>query len=289
MGELVKPKKVAELLSAYGLRPKKSLGQHFLVDGNLLRKHLEAASLSREDTVLEVGPGLGALTEDLLAIAKRVVAVEADENLCRVLEDVLGGHPRLHLVRGDALRIPLGELFRPEERVVMVSNLPYNVATPIIFKALAEVPRLDLLVVTVQRELADRYCAAPGSPDYGAVSVKLQFLCSLERIACLPPSVFLPPPKVESALVRMGTRHVEQDRESITRFFHFVDRAFSHRRKTLANNLASERYVRERVETALLQLGKDLKCRAEQLSPLELHQLYLELKGDQGENKEDGP
>lgn len=278
MGELVKPGKVAELLAAYGIHPRKSLGQHFLVDGNVLRRQLEAASLSKEHSVLEIGPGLGALTEELLEMAKRVVAVEADESLCRVLMDILGSHPRLSLVQGDSMKTSLGDLFGPEEKVVMVSNLPYNVATPTIFKALREVPGLELLVVTVQRELAERYCASPGKPEYGSVSVKLQHLCEVEKLAVVPPTVFLPPPKVESALVRMTPRRPSPDPDESTIYFHFVDRAFSHRRKTLANNLAGQDgLTRERVFLALDRLGKDPMCRAEQLSPADLYRLFREL------------
>jgi len=285
MGELVKPGRVAELMATYGIRPRKGLGQHFLVDGNVLRRQLEAASPHGEITVLEVGPGLGALTEELLARARRVVAVEADEALCRALEDTLGRHPHLVLVRGDALRTPLGRLFGPEERVIMVSNLPYNIATPSIFKALLEVPRLELLVVIVQRELADRYCANPGDPDYGAVSAKLQHLCEVKRLALVPPSVFLPPPRVESALAKITPRSPRPSPEDISIIFQFIDRAFSHRRKTLANNLAGwEGHSREAVISALERMGKDPMCRAEQLSPGELHVLFRLLSGERWEN-----
>ncbi len=278
MGDLAKPKRVVEILSHYGIRPKKRLGQHFLVDGNVLRRQLEVASPTEEDTVLEIGPGLGALTEELLNRAGRVVAVEADEGLCRVLDDILGHHPRLQLVRGDALRTSLRELFSPEERVVMVSNLPYNAATPIIFKVLDEISHLRLAVVTVQKELADRYVAEPGNPAYGAVSAKLQHICEVEKLANVPPTVFLPPPKVESSLVRIKPRCSHFELKAVTIYFQFLEQAFSQRRKTLANNLSADNRSRDEVINALIRLGKDPKSRAEQLSPPELYRLYEELK-----------
>lgn len=194
MGELVKPSVVAEILERHGMRLTRSLGQHFLIDGNTLRRILRTADIGPTDTVLEIGPGIGTLTEELCDLAGRVVAIEMDARLVVILKETLGDRENLELVEGDAMRIDLERLFSEDEPVMVVSNLPYNVATPLILRLLRELPQAGSMTITVQRELADRYIASPGSPAYGGVSAKIRLLAEIQRVGHIPPTVFLPSP-----------------------------------------------------------------------------------------------
>lgn len=281
MGRLARPSVVGEILERYGLRPSRSLGQHFLVDGNMLRLLLEAAELSPRDTVLEIGPGLGTLTEELCARAGRVVAVETDRRFAALLPEILGEPGNLSLIEGDALRVDLARLFLPGERVKVVSNLPYNVATPLIIRLLLELPQAELLVVTVQRELAERYLAGPRGDAYGGVAVKLQSFCDMRRVCHLPPTVFFPPPRVDSSALRMERKAGDLAPEETLPFFRFVDACFSFRRKMLVNALGGGREPyrpRSQVEDALRCLGLPPACRAEELSREELLRLFRTLE-----------
>ncbi|MBC7248354.1 MAG: ribosomal RNA small subunit methyltransferase A [Actinobacteria bacterium] len=283
MGELARPSVVAEILERHGLHPSRSLGQHFLVDGNMLRLLLDAAELSPRDTVLEIGPGLGTLTEELCARAGRVVAVEMDRRFAAILPEVLGAPRNLLLVEGDALRLDLAHLFPSGERVKVVSNLPYNVATPLIIRLLLELPQAEVLVVTVQRELADRYLAGPRGDAYGGVAVKVQTFCDMRRVCHLPPTVFFPPPRVDSCALRMERKASDLAPGETAPFFRFVDACFSFRRKMLVNALAGGREPyrpRSRVEEALRRLGLSPACRAEELSRDELLLLFRALEGE---------
>jgi 16S rRNA (adenine1518-N6/adenine1519-N6)-dimethyltransferase len=280
MGELARPSVVAEILERHGLRLTRALGQHFLVDGNVLGRLLEAAELTPRETALEIGPGIGTLTEELCARAGRVVAVEMDRRLLAVLEETLGSRPNLEVVEGDAMRVDLRGLFSPGERVKVVSNLPYNVATPLILRLLRELPPMRSMVVTVQRELADRYAARPGHPAYGGVSVKMSLLGEVRRLAYVPPTVFLPPPRVESALLRIDRRDAAAAELEIDPFFRFVNASFSSRRKMLVNSLSSGRNpycARSSVEAALSSAGFPPGTRAEELSCEELLEVFRKL------------
>lgn len=279
MGELARPSVVSEILERNGIRLSRSLGQHFLVDSNVLRRILEGAELGPQDTVLEVGPGIGTLTEELCERAGRVVAVEVDPRLKAVLDNLLGDRPNLTTVTGDALRVDLAGLFLPHEEVKVVSNLPYNVATPLLLRIMQELPQVRMLVVTVQRELAERYLATPGNPSYGAVSVKMQLLARIRRLAQVSPSVFLPPPRVGSTILRLEKRSPEFGIGEVRSFFVFLDACFSTRRKMLVNALGGGRNPycnREKVSESLRELGLPPTVRAEELPLavlLELHRL----------------
>ncbi len=280
MGELTRPSVVAEILERHGLRLTRALGQHFLIDGNILARILDAADLTREDTVLEVGPGIGTLTEELCRRAQRVVAVEMDSRLLVVLGGTVGSQPNLELVEGDAMRVDLEALFAAGERVKVVSNLPYNVATPLILRLLLELPQAGSMVVMVQRELADRYLAEPGSPSYGGVSVKMRLLAEVRRLACVPPTVFLPPPRVESAVLRIERRGGLPPDVEVAPFFRFLGAAFASRRKMLVNALSGGRVPycpRPRVEKALRASGFPSGIRAEELSCEELLTVFKAL------------
>jgi 16S rRNA (adenine1518-N6/adenine1519-N6)-dimethyltransferase len=248
--------------------PRKSLGQHFLVDDNVLGVIGRLAELAPEDVVLEVGPGLGVLTRYLAARVSFVHAAEVDRRLAAHLD----GIPNTEIHWGDALRLDIGGLEPPPRK--LVANLPYNVATPVVAESLP-VQQLDHWCVMVQREVAERFFARPSTKDYGSVSVLVQL--AAERTALHPVSreVFRPRPNVESALVafrRIGPG-------ATPRMKKVVEAAFAHRRKTLANSLAlSGLASRERTVEALAAMGRAPNVRAEELEPPEFVALAAELE-----------
>ena len=244
------------------VRPRKELGQHFLVDHNLLGVIGRMAALSPGDVVLEIGPGLGVLTRYLAANVAHVHAVELDEALAAQLRDVA---PNVELVVGDALRVDLPALDPPPRK--LVANLPYNVATPIVVESLSGLPTVELWCVMVQREVADRFFASPGTKAYGAVSVLVQLAAERTAFHPVARTVFRPRPNVDSALVAFRRLPLPPDFPRVKRV---VEAAFAHRRKTLPNSLAlAGTASRAAAETALASLGRDVSARAEMLEPSE--------------------
>jgi 16S rRNA (adenine1518-N6/adenine1519-N6)-dimethyltransferase len=241
------------------VRPKKELGQHFLVDENLLGVIGRLAELAADDVVLEIGPGLGVLTRYLAARVARVHAVEIDRSLVQPLAD-LPANVTVHW--GDALRLEL-----PREATKLVANLPYNVATPLLVESLDGLPQIRLWCVMVQREVADRLFATPGTKQYGAVSVLVQLAAERTGFHAVSRTVFRPRPNVDSALVAFSRIELPP------RFAHVkevVNAAFAHRRKTLPNSLALAGLAsRERAAGALAAVGRDAHTRAEALAPTE--------------------
>jgi 16S rRNA (adenine1518-N6/adenine1519-N6)-dimethyltransferase len=230
--------RVAELLRSHDLRPKKSLGQHFLVDPNTARRIVRLAGVSAGDRVVEIGPGVGSLTVELLDVGASVLAVELDPRLAAVLAEVT--EARCEIVVGDALEVDLVRLCgAPPVRVV--ANLPYNVAVPIIMRLLNDVPAATSLFVMVQAEVADRLAAGPGNPAYGAVSVKVAYLATAALRGQVPRTVFAPEPNVDSSLISIERRTepaVDLSRVSKERLFEVVTTSFSQRRKMLRRSLA---------------------------------------------------
>jgi 16S rRNA (adenine1518-N6/adenine1519-N6)-dimethyltransferase len=248
---------------------KKQLGQHFLVDENILGVIGRLAELAPEDVVLEVGPGLGVLTAYLADRVARVHAVELDRSLEGPLAERLDGRENVELHFGDALRLDL-EAFDPKP-TKLVSNLPYNVATPLVVESLDGLPSVGLWCVMVQREVADRFFAEPSTKAYGAVSVIVQLAAERTGFHPVSRSVFRPRPNVDSALAafrrRGDTTYGSQDPARMKRV---VTAAFAHRRKRLANSLElSGLAPRAQAESALAEIGRDAKARAEELAPAE--------------------
>ena len=242
-------------------RAKKSLGQHFLVDENILRVIERLAELARDDVVLEIGPGRGVLTRFLAERVATVHAVEID----RSLEPYLPTSENVRLHWGDALALDLAALDPPAQK--LVANLPYNVATPIVVESLDGLPQVERWCVMVQREVADRFFARPSTKAYGAVSVLVQL--ATERTGWHPVTreVFRPRPNVDSALVAFKRRQLPRDWTVLKRV---VEGGFAHRRKTLPNSLALSGIApREQAEDALRTLGRKLDTRAEALEPVE--------------------
>jgi 16S rRNA (adenine1518-N6/adenine1519-N6)-dimethyltransferase len=251
-------------------RQKRELGQHFLIDENIVGVAGRLSELGDEDVVLEIGPGLGVLTSFLADRVAFVHAVEIDRGLEPHLHQLFGTRKNVSLVFDDALEVPLADL-RPAPSK-LVANLPYSVATPLVAESLDGLPTVQLWCVMVQREVADRFFAAPGTKSYGAVSVLVQL--TAERIGFHPVSrtVFRPPPNVDSALVAFRRRRAWGP--EFPRLKQIVQGAFAHRRKTLANSLALAGVSsRGAAEDALPQLGKPRDARAEALAPEEFLRL----------------
>jgi 16S rRNA (adenine1518-N6/adenine1519-N6)-dimethyltransferase len=239
---------------------KKQLGQHFLVDQNILGVIGRLAELELPDVVLEVGPGLGVLTRYLAERVARVHAVEIDRALAPRLADL---PPNVELELGDALAVDLGRL-RPTK---FVSNLPYNVATPLVVESLERLPSVEVWCVMVQREVADRFFAAPGTKAYGAVSVLVQLAAERTGFHPVSRTVFRPPPNVDSALVAFR-RIPPPETVGWSELKQLIEGAFAHRRKTLPNSVELAGVAdRERAAAALARLGRPARTRAEALAP----------------------
>ena len=244
------------------VRAKKELGQHFLVDENILGVIGRLAALDESDVVLEIGPGLGVLTTFLADRVQQVYAVELDASLGAALIERIAGRPNVELRFGDALRIDLREAAPRASK--LVANLPYNVATPLVAESLDGLPELQLWCVMVQREVADRFFAAPSTKAYGAVSVLIQLVAERTGFHPVSRNVFRPRPNVESALVAFR-RTAPGAGPEVKRV---VEAAFGHRRKTLANALALAGVApRERAVEALAAIGHAPNVRAEELEP----------------------
>ncbi|MCV4235924.1 16S rRNA (adenine(1518)-N(6)/adenine(1519)-N(6))-dimethyltransferase RsmA [Virgibacillus sp. LDC1] len=268
------PRRTKEIISRHGFSFKKSLGQNFLIDQNILYKIVEAAGLDEDKGALEIGPGIGALTEKLAQTAGTVTAVEIDQRLIPILREVLEPYENVKVHHGDVLKVDLHELFRQDfadvSKVSVVANLPYYVTTPILMKLLEEKLPLENIVVMIQKEVAERMAAAPGSKDYGSLSIAVQYYSEPKLVCIVPHTVFIPQPNVASAVIRLAVR--EQPPVSVEDegfFFEVVQASFAQRRKTIANNLKSRFFPgegRERLEQLLQQAGIEPSRRGETLS-----------------------
>jgi 16S rRNA (adenine1518-N6/adenine1519-N6)-dimethyltransferase len=245
------------------VRAKKELGQHFLVDENILGVIGRLAELDADDVVLEIGPGLGVLTTFLADRVQQVYAIELDRSLGPQLVERVAGRPNVELRFGDALRLDLREAAPGAKK--LVANLPYNVATPLVAESLDGLPDLQLWCVMVQREVADRFFAVPSTKAYGAVSVLVQLAAERTGFHPVGRTVFRPRPNVDSALVAFRRRPLPDDYPAIKRV---VQAAFAHRRKTLPNSIELAGVAtREQAAAALTAIGLEPGARAEQLRP----------------------
>lgn len=240
VAEHLAPTDVARMLHAYGVRPSRALGQNFLTDANTATRIARLAGVGRGDHVLEIGPGLGALTVALVATGAAVTAVELDRHLLAVLRETvepLG----VTLVHGDALRLAWGEMGADGAAQVVVGNLPYNMAVPIVLRVLDDAPSVTRLLVMVQREVAERLVASPGTKSYGAVTLHAQYWAEAAMVGRVAPSVFAPRPRVESALVSLVRRSapaVDPGTVTLARLMAVVRAGFAQRRKMLRSALA---------------------------------------------------
>lgn len=271
--DIATPRRTKEIIQRHGFSFKKSLGQNFLIDQNILTKIVDAAGLGSSKGALEIGPGIGALTERLAQQAKTVTAIEIDRRLIPILEEVLEPYPHVHVEQADVLKVDLKELFERRfhdvDSVSVVANLPYYVTTPILMKLLEEKLPLENIVVMIQKEVAERMAAKPGSKDFGSLSIAVQYYSEPELICTVPHTVFIPQPNVESAVIRLKVRQTPPvDVTSEEHFFDVVRASFTQRRKTISNNLKT-RYAkegRERIDAVLEQAGIQPSRRGETLS-----------------------
>jgi 16S rRNA (adenine1518-N6/adenine1519-N6)-dimethyltransferase len=275
------PEGTRAVLRRFGIHPSKRWGQHFLVSRRTLGRILDAAALSAADSVLEVGGGIGTLTVALAARAGWVASIEVDARLIPVLTAVAGPLSNVRIVAGDARDVDLGSLFEgpPGATRKVVANLPYNISAPMLMRVLDPGLRLSRIVVTVQREVAERIVAAPGADAYGRLAIAVQYRSSARIVSRVPPGAFLPPPNVESAIVEL----IPRPRPAVAvpdedEFFRIVAAGFGHRRKTLVNALERRLGLTSaRVEAACRSAGVDLRARAETLGLEAFAQLAREL------------
>ena len=258
-------------LKAFGIRPNRELGQNFLIDSNLLEVISRAAEVSREDVVLEVGGGLGVLSEHLAERAGHVHVVELDRRLEAALRDATDPHPNITLHLADAVKLDLAALRPPPTKVV--ANLPYGVAATVILRTVELLPQVTTWVAMVQREVGERFAAAPSTPAYGVPSVLAQLACDVKVIRPVSRNVFFPVPNVDSVLVRLlrrGDAPPQPLRE-------LVQQGFAHRRKALARSVSLRGGDRDAIRAALVQIGLPADARAEALAPAQWRELYARL------------
>ncbi|RNF38327.1 16S rRNA (adenine(1518)-N(6)/adenine(1519)-N(6))-dimethyltransferase RsmA [Planococcus salinus] len=275
MKDIATPIRTQEILAKHGLTVKKSLGQNFLIDPNILRKIVGKANLTKQSAAIEIGPGIGALTEHLARDAGKVLAFEIDQRLLPVLEDTLSPYDNVAIVHSDILKADVQQAIDKElqgyDDIMVVANLPYYVTTPIILKLLLEKLPIRGMVVMLQKEVAERITAKPGSKAYGSLSIAIQYYTEAEMVVTVPKSVFLPQPNVDSAVIRMIKRPQPQVEVIDEDFFFLVTRgSFAQRRKTIFNNLQTAmpqgKEKKELIVKALEEAGIEPARRGETLS-----------------------
>jgi 16S rRNA (adenine1518-N6/adenine1519-N6)-dimethyltransferase len=252
MGSLYRPQELRACLDRLGVRPNKKLGQHFLIDGNILGKILAAAKLTASDQVLEVGPGPGALTESLVESGASVTAVEIDKNYASHLKELL---PSLNLIEGDVLTTPL-----PKSTNKVVANVPYFITSAIIERLIVELPNLESMTLMMQSEVADRILAKPGAKEYGTLTLQAAYFGEAKRLFLVKPGCFYPKPSCDSVVIQITK---EGNRSDPAPFFRFIKELFSHRRKI--------------VKSTLLKMGIEapVEISHKRVEELSLHDLLL--------------
>lgn len=280
MEKLSNPKVTIEIIQKYNFAFQKRFGQNFLIDGHVIEKIIRAAEITKDDVVLEIGPGIGTMTQYLAEAAGEVFAVEIDKNLLPILAETLAEYDNVTVVNEDILKVDIAALTggRP---VKVVANLPYYITTPIIMGLFENHVPVDSITVMVQKEVADRMQTGPGSKDYGALSLAVQYYAEPYIVANVPPNCFMPRPKVGSAVIRL-TRHevmpVETKDEKL--MFSIIRASFNQRRKTLANGLKNSEllhFSKEEIEAAITACGWPLTIRGEALNLQEFARLTDEL------------
>ena len=271
MSKLASSKRTRDLIEKYGFRLTKSLGQNFLVDQNILDKIVDAAQITKEDVVFEIGTGIGTLTYELAMRAKKVVAIEIDKNLIPILEETLADCDNVKIVNQDILKtdiLELAEEHSPNRPIKVVANLPYYITTAIIMKFLESGARLDSFVIMIQKEVADRITAKPSTKDYGSLTVAIRYYATSSIVAKVPKGAFVPPPNVDSSVVKLQIRckkDVEIHDEKL--FFKVVRGSFSKRRKTILNDLSTyENFGKDQVLRGLAAAKIDPRRRGETLT-----------------------
>ena len=286
------PQNTIEILQKYQFSFQKKFGQNFLIDTHVLDKIIRAAEITKEDMVLEIGPGIGTMTQYLAEAAGKVIAVEIDRNLIPILSETLSMYDNVRIINEDVLKLDIRKLAEEENQgrpIKVVANLPYYITTPIIMGLFEGQVPVESITVMVQKEVADRMQTGPGSKDYGALSLAVQYYAKPYIVANVPPNCFMPRPKVGSAVIRL-TRHdtppVQVKDEGL--MFEIIRASFNQRRKTLANGLNNSSrlsYPKEVIAEAVEKLGKGPSIRGEALTLEEfarLSDILSESRHEQG-------
>lgn len=273
MATLGNPKKTIEMIQKYDFIFQKKYGQNFLIDNNVLVNIIEAAGITKDDFVLEIGPGIGTMTEYLAEAAREVVAVEIDKKLIPILEETLKEYQNVTIINQDILKLDINQLAAEKNQgrpIKVVANLPYYITTPIIMGLFESHVPLESITIMVQKEVADRMQVGPGTKDYGALSLAVQYYAKPVIVAIVPPNCFIPRPKVGSAVIKL-TRHskpvVQVDNEAL--MFKLIRASFNQRRKTLANGLNNSPEIhasKEMIGKAIESLGVSPSIRGEALT-----------------------
>lgn len=290
MDKLYAPTTIRKIKEEHNFRLSKSLGQNFLTDGNIVAHIVESCGAGEQDLVIEIGPGIGVLTAEAAQAAGKVVAVEIDKNLIPILKETLADYPNVTVVNQDILKTDVTQLIeehrligdRPARGVKIIGNLPYYITTPIIMKLLEERVPCDSITIMLQKEVAERIEASPGSKTYGALSVAVQYYCEVTYVTTVPKEVFHPRPKVDSAVIRLDLRKqrpVDLIDEEL--FFQVIKGGFGQRRKTLHNALTGVRgKTKEEIAAVLAAAGIEPNRRAETLSIAEFAAIANTIAGE---------
>jgi len=280
---MLSKKDIKILEKRHGFSPQKRMGQNFLIDGNIKNKIIEAAHVGREDTLLEIGSGLGQMTFDFSARAKKVIAIEYDKKLFSVLSGLAREHSNIILVHEDFLKFDIKEILPKNKKIKIVSNLPYYISTPIILKLFAHNEYIDSAVLTLQKEVAERLVAEPRSKDYGSLTLFAEYHSEFKRLFNISRNSFYPSPRVDSTVVSLGMRKdppvAVADKKDL---FELIRAGFSKRRKTLVNSVLSQGHKelsKERLESVLDALGIDRNARAETLGLADFARIVNKISG----------
>ncbi|MBS7130275.1 16S rRNA (adenine(1518)-N(6)/adenine(1519)-N(6))-dimethyltransferase RsmA [Clostridium paraputrificum] len=269
----IKDYKTQDLVKKYNFKFSKSLGQNFLIDDSVLTDIVEGAEVNKDDLIIEIGPGVGSLTAQLIGKAKKVVSIELDNDLIPILQEELGQYENFTLIHKDALKVDFNEIIGDEKSVKLVANLPYYVTTPIIVKLLKDNYNFKSLTIMIQKEVAERINAEPNCKEYGALSLLVQYYCDTKIVRKVSPGSFIPRPKVDSIVIRLdrlSEKRVEVKDEKL--MFEIIRNAFNMRRKTMWNAVKFLGMKKEDIEKVFELSGIDQKRRGETLS---LHEFAI--------------
>lgn len=271
---IASPRRTKEILNKYHFSFKKSLGQNFIIDANILKRIIEIAYIDERSGVIEIGPGIGSLTEQLALVANKVVAFEIDQRLLPILDDTLAKYDNIEIVHEDILKVDLDtaiqKYFDSHLHIHVVANLPYYITTPILMKILQQKSPIKSITVMLQKEVAERMAAPPNTKQYGSLSIAVQYYTEAKILMDVPKTVFIPQPNVVSSVLKLEKRDrpvVDVKNEDL--FFDIVQASFAHRRKTIRNNLVSyfkKTYEKELIENILTDAQIDGNRRGESLT-----------------------
>ena len=265
MEKLSNPQVTIETIKKYNFAFQKRFGQNFLIDGHVIEKIIRAADISKDDVVLEIGPGIGTMTQYLAETAGKVYAVEIDKNLIPILEDTLSDYDNVTVINEDILKLDIGELIKEEKgNLKVVANLPYYITTPIIMGLLENHIPAKSITVMVQKEVGDRFAAKPSSKEYNSLTVYLNYYFNIKKLFVVSRNVFVPKPNVDSIVIELSKKEDRLLLKNDDLFFKLVRDSFKYKRKNLRNNL--KEYDLSKVEEVLKKHGYDLTIRAEALS-----------------------